>query len=253
MPAYDVRIMNKVNPNWAEMPVDMVTFPCPPTKAKGVFYAFDSWSSDALDRREVFNTVSRTCLGAVFTTRGPAFLVRTSLGSLFTRDQDKVVVPAPIYCATVSFQTLFESQGTLYATATILERVSEISGSCHPASHTVVPGAPHMTLLLLLSYAHRVNDPDFVFSDHLHAERLFPDHDFSGNRAAEQLFSYVTVSHALIKPKVDEIVVPRCLSAPAREVLLTTAYSNQHLFQMYPDPSEYVDMVDARNRRLKGE
>jgi len=219
MSSYKRQILEHFNPGWASMPLDVVTMPAPPVKAKGILYAEDCWRSDVLERAEdVFNAQDDVaCISSAVTDLGPAFLLRTTLGKLLHMNKVAAVVD-PIYCATISYATLLEVGDTTYATDAIIEDVRDIQSSCHPGSHTSVPGAPYMTILLQLSYAldGRMLNLGMEFADHITAAAYFPAHDFNHNQQADRLFHYLTLTdcignsaarfHAVLSPALRNIV-----------------------------------------------
>lgn len=247
MARYDLRILSTLDPEWESRQLRVVTFPAPPTIAKGVMYAEDCWRSDVIDRG--LDIVPGAIAGA-FTDRGPAFLIEKSLKSLFSTNQNSVQTFQGIFCATISFATLFETSKALYVTEAILERVSGISSSCHPGSHTSVPLAPNLTALLQLNRAldGREVSPGFTYADHLVTSRYFPGHDFSGNIPIDMLFSYLTLSECLDR-SVDSIVLPATLSPGLRSLVSTTLSTNDRLAQVSPDPIRRIDIIDEFRRR----
>lgn len=260
-PGYNLDVLKLLDPEWKSRTVDTVTFPAPPVLAKGVMYAEDCWASSTLERGEgIFRTRGRQCLGSVFTNRGPAFLVRYSLEDLFEedrRDDRRMIIPESIYCATISFSTLLESPKVLYANNAILEGVMSIGHSCHPGSHTAVPRAPWLTLILELERAESSRVKDFVFADHDVSERYFPTHDFSSNDNLDQLFRYATIQD-LLEPDYNtdqqtQVLIQPTLSARLVMDMIPRLESNERVRSTTADIHRFVHAVDVRDRHLQGD
>lgn len=247
---YTEALLNLLNPNWRDLWVDVITFPCPPTPAKSVLYAADAWRSDAVERGiEVFQAYHEhsIVMAGQFTGRGPAFLIRRKLTSLLSIGSYGVTAPQPIYCAKVSYVSMFESGRLRYANDVILEGVSAISQSCHPASHTVVPDAPYLTAFLELRYADdgRELPHDFIFADHVSAGQYFPKHDFHGNMEVDTLFRYLTLQDCLVGNKDKAIMLYPVISQRLRQVISESLIANSNLAQKYPNVERYVQAVTA--------
>jgi hypothetical protein len=250
------QLLDLLDADWRSKDVELVTFPAPPTPAKSVLYAEDSWRSNAVERgMSVMQDyhVHANVLAGQFTDRGPAFLMRRRLSDLFdSRETGQVVAPSPIYCATISYTTLMESGGLLYATDTVLEGVSSISRSCHPASHTVVPNAPYLTAFLELRYAKdgRLAPTDFTFADHIHGMQYFPNYDFQGNAQVDWLFRYLTLADCLVSTSTEFKLFP-VVSKRLRQLVNESLIANSNLAVKYNDNEQYIEAVDAYNQLMK--
>jgi len=245
---YSPLILNELDPEWRSRKITAVTFPAPPVRAKGVIYAEDAWRSDALERgEEIFRGHKYTVLESAFTDRGPAFLIQYTLSELFTRAQLGVmVVPESIYCATISYATLLETSSTKYATDAVLEDIMSISSSCHPGSHTAVPMAPWLTLLLELERAERKEAQGFIFADDIAAGRYFPDYDFSSNASTDVLFQYATLSDC-VPASVKELRLYPVLSERITGLLLPRLQSNEKLGRGL-GPIQRMLRIEQRNK-----
>ena len=191
---------------WQNRKVIAVTFPVPPNTAKGIIYAEDCWSSNALDMAsDVFSDSVGRVLGCAFTDRGPAFAVEYPLSSLITCVPDRKnfisVEATSIYCARVGFKKIFETQETIWATEANIEGLSLGSSSCHPGSHTTIPHSPMLTTILQLkrivdlgSRKTQLNQP---FADDVVSAKYFPNVDFKKNVTATKEFNTIAVSHLL--------------------------------------------------------
>lgn len=254
---YTTQMLDMLQSNWRSLEVDLVTFPAPPTPAKGVLYAADSWRSDTLERGMAIFTDKHEHMSALagqFTERGPAFVLRQSLGNLLSTNGTAAVIPQPIYCATISYANLMESADLTYADDSILEGVRAISRSCHPASHTVAPAAPYLTAWLSIRYAKdgRKLPQDFVFADHLMAERYFPDMDFHGNAKLDCLFQYLTLADCLVNQTDHMFQLQPVLSRNMRTFINKHLVPNSNLAVRYADMYEYISVVDDFNQLTQG-
>jgi len=255
---YNVRILNYLDPMWVERKVTAVTFPAPPFPVLGTIYAEDSWRSDVLERgEEIFRNKGHRVRGSTFTGRGPAFIIEYRLGQLFDLNlvrldsRDIAVVPKSIYCASTSYATILETPKLRYATDAILESVQLIAKSCHPASHTAIPMAPWLTLLLQLERAERKEANGFIFADDVTAGLYFTDVDFSANAAVDQLFQYATVSdcfdHEARLDVRDTVVLYPTLSEHLRYQMLPLLQSNERLAVKATDAIDRVLRIQRRN------
>jgi hypothetical protein len=250
---YRIELLNMLDPDWEGRTVDVVTFPAPPVLAKGVMYAEDCWRSDVVERgRELFG--KEACRAGVFTDRGPAFVVRYPLAKLFrsfSGDQT-AVAEASIYCANISYATLLEVGQRTYATDAILEGVTKVGASCHPASHTSVPDAPWMTLLLQLATASKVRKglTGFVFADDEEARRYFAGYDFSSNRAVDQLFRFASLQDCLIFRRKHRLEVQPVLSDRMVDRMLPRLESNERLAVRYRDVRAYANAILRRDQLI---
>lgn len=245
---YTKQLLDLLDDKWPDRYVELVTFPAPPTPAKGVLYAEDSWRSDVLERgMSIFNSMALyQVLDARFTERGPAFLIRRRLEDIIRTEDGIAVVPNPIYCATISYATLLEQGNLVYASDSVLENVREIESSCHPASHTVAPGAPFLTSWLELRYAAdgRRLPQDFVFADHDMAERYFPKRNFQANRELDQIFKYLTLDDCLVHHTQTTFQLYPVISGHLRQHIATKLVSNTNLHRRQPDLYKYIALVD---------
>lgn len=248
MSRYDLQILERLQPDWRQEDVDVVTFPAPPVPAKGHLYAEDCWRSNALEvATNMLRDKGKTVLGALFTNRGPAFLMRQQLGDLLGHSGGVV---SPIYCATISFATLTESEGVVYATEALLEGMMSIMHSCHPGSHTCVPSAPLLTALIQTSYALDGRDlpSEFRFADHDMGSRYFPKHDFSANAFVDGAFRYLTIQDCV--GSASQIKVHPVLTRRVIETLNTVLLPNGHFKAKYPDVGQYIAVVDQFRNQL---
>ncbi len=248
--AYRLAILDTLDPEWESRTVDAVTFPAPPILAKSAIYAEDCWRSDVLERGESIFNDQGTCLGSAMTDRGPAFLLQYTLGDLFGRSERSdgiAVIPESIYCATISFASILESNGIIYATDAVIERVRSISASCHPGSHTSIPNSPWLTLLLELDRAsdilHKKISPSFTFADHVDAHQYFPDIDFRRNEEVDQLFKYASLGPCMSTP--GEVRIPPVLSDRLRSII-PILESNDRLSIGVPI-EKYISLVNRRD------
>lgn len=248
---YSTAILSKLNPDWGDMIIRVVTFPAPPVPAKGVLYAEDAWASNTVEHAlELFQAKEYRALSAAMTIWGPAVVLQQRLAELTNRTNGKgYIMPTPMYCATMSYEVLGSSHRT-YANNTILEGIQPIHQSCHPGSHSCLPIAPFLTLWLQLERTHGNTDlpTDFEFADHLVGAGLFPQIDFSMNRAADRLFSYLTVSDCLqnIGPS---ITLSPVISHALQQLANTTLVSHEHLAAGM-DVSRLIQRIDAYHSHI---
>ncbi len=249
---YSIDILKLLDPDWAQLDIDVVTFPAPPVVAKGVLYAEDCWRSDTLERAiEVLQNAGKVVLQAAFTNRGPAFLVRERLYALLETYSDKAVISKPIYCATIGYAKLFESGDVVYASDATLDDLDEITHSCHPGSHTCVPAAPMLTALLQVGYAtdNRKLPHEFVFADHVIGQKYFPAHDFSHNWDVDELFRYMTIQDCV--GDVLQVNMYPVLSTRLTAVIYRQLQPNGHFRVKHPDLAKYIETVNQFNQ-IKG-
>jgi hypothetical protein len=239
---YSTEILRRLDPLWPSRLIDVITFPYPPVLNKGVMVAADSWSSDALERGSELFGRERQCLKTALTNRGPAFLLRLPLGDLIQPGGSI----RPIYCATISYQTLIENPTVTYASRVILESVMEIGRSCHKASHTVVPSAPLLSLLLELQFA--TNGVEgFKFADPYTAGLYFPTHDFAHNGEVDHLFRFASIGEAIGRDNPKEVIVPNSISPRLASLMRQRLVSNEFIRQSHRAPLEYMDAVIRRD------
>lgn len=254
MPHYSLDLLNLLNPDWAQLAVDVVTFPAPPVPAKGVLYAEDCWRSDTLERAgDVLLSKGKMVLRAAFTNRGPAFLVRERLGDvLHEEDHHDAVTGEPIYCATIGYAKLLETNDLVYASDATLDGLMEISRSCHPGSHTCVPNAPMLTALLQVSYATDDRDMphEFVFADHVVGQKYFPTHDFSHNTDVDELFRYMTIQDCV--GSLTQVNMYPVLSSRLVEVIFSRLQPNGHFRVKHHDLAKYISVVQSFQSQIKG-
>lgn len=258
-PFYSEKLLDALDSNWREREVSLVTFPAPPAApSHRVFIAADSWRSDALERGAQFFPVFQA---AKFTNRGPAFLFKRKLGGLLRPDNRRgyaragqVYASDPVYCSTISYENLLEDQGVRYCNNTILEGVSGTTGSSNPASHTVAPGAPFLTLLLLLGRAEPKGLPeDYTLSDDQSVRRYFPEADTYYNAGIDKLFRYLSLSEAAGKViQGTSWKAPGHLSDGLMNLVRSNLISNERLFRRLSDPLARQEAIDLRDATMLG-
>ena len=254
MAHYSLELLNRLSSDWKEQVVDVVTFPAPPVPAKGCLYAEDCWRSSALETAtDMLQSKGKSVISAKFTNRGPAFLIRHRLGDLLMSDYGDAVTVNPIYCATIGYTTILETNELLYANDATLDSMLPISRSCHPGSHTCVPGAPMLTALLQVTYAtdDRELPHDFVFADHVTGQKYFPEHDFSQNIGVDDLFKYMTIQDCV--GQVKQVEMYPVLSTRLTELIFKQLQPNGHFRLKYPDIGKYIDVVTQFQQQLKGD
>lgn len=241
MARYSADILRALDPDWRQREVSIVTFPAPPVLAKGQVYRIDGWSSRVFDNAfELFPG----CYDAVMTNRGPAYLIRSKLGDLFSAGE---AIPDPIYCATISFEHTQHN----HPRAALIDHVRPIASSCHPASHTAIPCAPYLTMLLELSYLERASVDGFVLADHVSTAIYFANHDFDGNAVLDSLFRYMTISNGVRLEDDSCFSLHPSLSPRLRTRLIGELVGNENLSRQFPDYARYMHAVDVRNSLLK--
>lgn len=248
MAHYPIAILDRLAPDWKEMKVNLVTFPVPPVPAHEVFFAVDSWSSNTLERgSELFQGY----LASRFTMRGPAFLIQRPLGDLLQCTAGgNALVSDPVFCSSVSYQPIVEEAGMAYANRAKIEKVHPINSSSHPASHTVAPAAPFLTLLLMLG-RDRENVGEFKFADDQSAANYFPGWDWFENQQIDRMFRFLTISNTVGHPVWGKTwSMPRHLSRPLVDRVRTTLISNERLSRLHPDPLELVETIRMRDAIL---
>ncbi len=193
---------------WQREKVIAVTFPVPTLSAKGVVYAEDCWSSNALEMAaDIFTEKEGVVLGSAFTDRGPAFAIQYSLCDLVSLtdccEKFISVCAKSIYCATVGYKKLFETKKTAWATEANIEGLSLGSSSCHPGSHTAIPLSPILTTILQLKRLVELTNnrqlPERfkTFADDESSAKYFPQIDFTENVRATKAFNTIATSHIL--------------------------------------------------------
>lgn len=251
---YSTAILHKLNPDWGDLSIRVVTFPAPPIPAKGVLYAEDAWASNTVEHAlELFQAKEYRALSASMTNWGPAVVLQQRLAELMveatTKELVDYVIPVPMYCATMSYEVLGSGHHT-YANNTILEGIQPIHQSCHPGSHTCLPGAPFLTLWLQLE---RTRDNDnlpagFQFADHQAGAGLFPQIDFSMNMAADKLFSYMTLADCMINGADARVLRP--VISPALQQLAISNLASHSRLAAGMDVSRLIQRIDAYHSHI---
>jgi hypothetical protein len=141
---------------YREKNVRLICIPLPPTPVSGLIYLPDSFTGKTFDK--VFSRSAPFNVKAIEPTPlGPAILAWVRLKDLISYDEDgQLTVTHSTCCASVSYRG-FESDeregAREYAFDVDLDGLSMTSGSCHPGSHYVVPGAPYLSAFLQYAQA----------------------------------------------------------------------------------------------------
>ncbi len=160
----------------------------------------------------------------------------------------------PVFCSEVSYESVLEDRGLVYANRAILEGVTSINRSCHPASHTVVPRAPFLTLMLLLERGNRGGLEEFQFADEAWSAEQFPGREWAGNESVDRMFRFLTIGDAMGREIYGNTwKAPGHISDRLAFRLKTVLMSNERLHRIYRDPLKLMDAIAQRDAMLQGD
>jgi len=245
------RILDLFLPTWKEQIVTTVTFLAPPhispLDTLGVATPLDAWKSDTLERgASLFEEKGYHCVDSTLSEYGPTFAVERRLEDLLSKSGKRA------YCAKLSFATLLETSRVTYPTDVILEGIQPIQHSCHLGSHTIVPNAPYLTLLLLLEQAVRSakGTTDFVYADDVVGVSSFLDVSFRSNAVVDEWFQYVSLFDVPVSRRTQ--IEYKHLSERIRSTWLPKLLRNTSIYQRETSLPSFMKFVESANRQKGG-